>query len=115
MPTYIALWLDRLKNLAQNRLLEFYTIRAGWMGMGKYGSYPLDFENYYRVPQEKSTINNDNNNNNNNDNNDIKNSIRVFLCACFLRIYRMLYGLHCGRQVHCGRQGQQGGQGQGGG
>ena len=41
--------------------------------------------------------------------------IRVFLCACFISIYRMLYGLHCGRQVHCGRQGQQGGQDQGGG
>ena len=45
----------------------------------------------------------------------IKISIRVFLCACFISIYRMLYGLHCGRQVHCGRQGQQGGQDQGGG
>ena len=33
-------------------------------------------------------------------------SIIVFLCACFISIYQMLYGLHCGRQVHCGRQGQ---------
>ena len=30
----------------------------------------------------------------------IKITIRVFLCACFISIYRMLYGLHCGRQVH---------------
>ena len=45
----------------------------------------------------------------------VKISIRVFLCACFIHIYRMLYGLHCGRQVHYGRQGQQGGQDQGGG
>ena len=36
--------------------------------------------------------------------------IRVFLCACFISIYRLLYGLYCGRQVHCGLQGQQGGQ-----
>ena len=45
----------------------------------------------------------------------IKISIIVFSCACFISIYRMLYGLHCGRQVHCGRQQQQGGQEQGGG
>ena len=42
-------------------------------------------------------------------------SIRVFLCACFISTYWMLYGLHCGRQVHCCRQGQQGGQDQRGG
>ena len=68
----------------------------------------------YRLSQKKSTINNDNNNNDNIDNNDIKISIRVFFCVCFISIYWMQYGLHCGRQVHCGRQGQQG-QDQGGG
>ena len=45
----------------------------------------------------------------------IKISITVFLCACFISIYQMLYGLHCGRKVHCGRQGQQEGLNQGGG
>ena len=34
--------------------------------------------------------------------------IRVFLCACFISIYRLMYGLYCGTQVHCGQQGQPG-------
>ena len=39
-------------------------------------------------------------------------SKRVFLCACFISTYQMLYGLHWGRQVLCGRRGQKGGQDQ---
>ena len=41
---YIAIWLKRLGNKAQNRLQEFLRSRMGWMG-----SHPLDCYYFYRT------------------------------------------------------------------
>ena len=41
---YIAIWLKRLGNKAQNRLQEFLRSRMGWMG-----SHPLDCYDFYRT------------------------------------------------------------------